>query len=242
MATELEIGHHWVVNLGIFRNSIFDQIHMDTLLTAWISMIVLILFAILVTRNLSRIPDSLQTFAEMIMEFIESISVGQMGKEGYKHIAIIGSLFLFILVGNLLGQLPWRLYHLREGEMASPTNDINVTVALALIVSVYYIGAGIVKNGFGYFKHYLEPIWFMAPFNLLEDFTRPLSLSVRLFANILAGEVIILVLLGMVPLLLPLPVMLFELFVAFIQAFIFAVLSASYIAHATAHHEEIKPE
>lgn len=241
MAGQLEIGNHWIVNLG-FGNTPFNQVHMDTLLTAWISMILLVIFALAVTRNLKRIPDKLQAFAEMIMEFIEDISVGQMGKEGYRHIPLIGSLFLFILISNLLGQLPWKLYHLKEGEMASPTNDINVTVALALIVSVYYIGAGIAKKGFGYFKHYLEPIWFMAPFNLLEDFTRPLSLSVRLFANILAGEVIIMVLISMIPLFLPLPVMLFELFVAFIQAFIFAVLAASYIAQATAHHVEIKTE
>ncbi|MDD3150484.1 MAG: F0F1 ATP synthase subunit A, partial [Candidatus Gastranaerophilales bacterium] len=120
-----------------------------------------------------------------------------------------------------------------HGELASPTNDINVTAALAIIVSIYYISSGFAKKGLGFVKHYFQPVWFMAPINLLEDFTRPLSLAVRLFANILAGEIIILVLIGLFPVFLPIPVMLFELFVAFIQAFIFAVLSASYIAAAT---------
>ncbi len=72
----------------------------------------------------------------------------------------------------------------------------------------YYIGAGILEKGLGYFKHYLQPLWFMFPFNLLEDFTRPLSLSLRLFGNILAGELIILILISLVPVLAPVPMML----------------------------------
>ena len=227
---QLNIGEHWISHIGSL------EVHMDTLLTAWIAMIALILLALIVTRNLKRMPDGLQTFSEMIMDFIEGITVGQMGKEGRKHIPLIGSLFLFILTANLLGQLPWRLYHLKAGELASPTNDINVTVALALIVSIYYIGNGLLKRGFGYFRHYFEPLPVMAPLNLLEDFTRPLTLSVRLFANIFAGEVFILVLMNILPVLLPIPGMLFELFVAFIQAYIFSLLSASYIAVTSGEH------
>ncbi len=223
---ELQIGEHWVTQLGPL------QVHMDTLITTWLAMALVMVFSLIVTRNLNRKPGKLQAFAEMIMEFIENISVDQIGKDGCKHVPLIGSLFLFILSANLVGQLPWRLYHLPHGELAAPTNDLNLTVALALIVSIYYFGAGFAKKGLGYFKHYIKPIWVMAPLNILEDFTRPLSLSVRLFANILAGEVIILVLIGFLPLVLPIPMMLFELFVAFIQAFIFAVLSASYIAMA----------
>jgi len=228
---QLQFGEHWISHFGPL------EVHMDTLVTTWISMILLILLALVVTRNLSRIPDGIQSFAEIIMEFLEGLSVEQMGKEGYKHVAIIASLFLFILVGNLLGQLPWRVYHLEQGEFASPTNDLNVTIALALVVSLYYFSAGIAKKGLGYFKHYLQPFWFLLPINILEDFTRPLTLSLRLFGNILAGEVIILVLLAFVPLVAPVPVMLFELFVAFLQAFIFTILSASYIGAVLAEHE-----
>ena len=222
----LKFGEHWISHLGPLT------VHMDTLITAWLAMVLVIIAAFLVTRKLNRLPGKFQAFAEMVMEFIEGITVDQIGKDGHKHVPIIASLFLFILTSNLVGQLPWKLYHLPQGEFASPTNDINLTVALALIVSVYYIGSGIAKKGFGYFKHYFQPIPLMAPLNLLEDFTRPLSLSVRLFANILAGEVIIMVLIGLLPVFLPIPMMLFELFVAFIQAFIFAVLAASYIAVA----------
>ena len=199
-------------------------------------MIGIILFSLIVTKKLSRIPDGLQSFAEIVMEFIESIAVGQIGKEGYKHVPLIGSLFLFILIGNLLGQLPWNIYHLAHGELASPTNDLNVTVALALFVSIYYFGFGISKKGIKYFKHYLQPFWFLLPINILEDFTRPLTLALRLFGNIIAGEIIIMLALTFVPFLIPIPVMLFELFVAVIQAFIFSVLSASYIAVVTEEH------
>jgi len=228
---EIKVGEHWIETIGPF------QVHMDTLFTAWLAMGAAILLAFVITRKLDIIPDGLQAFSEMLMGFLESIATNEMGERGKKHVPIIASLFLFILFANLEGQLPWRLYHLQQGELASPTNDLNTTLGLALVVSIYYIGAGLLAKGIGYFKHYFQPMWFMFPFNLLEDFTRPLSLSLRLFGNILAGELIILILISLIPILAPVPMMLFELFVAFIQAYIFAVLSSSYIAAATAKHE-----
>jgi len=228
---EIKVGEHWIVNFGQY------PVNMDTILTAWIAMIAIMLLTFVITRKLDIFPDSIQTIAEQFMGFIEGIIKSYMDKEGLKHTPLIASLFLFILFANLEGQLPWRLFPL-PGEPASPTNDINTTLGLALVVSVYYIGAGIMEKGFGYFKHYLQPMWFLFPFNLLEDFTRPLSLSLRLFGNILAGELIIVILVSMVPYLAPVPMMLFELFVAFLQAYIFAVLATNYIAAATSkeHH------
>lgn len=224
----IKVGEHWIGTIGPL------QVHMDTLITAWLAMAAVLLFAFVVTRKLEVIPDGFQAFSEMLMNFLEGIARNEMGEKGMKHVPLIASLFLFILFANLEGQLPWRLYHLESGEFASPTNDINTTLALALVVSVYYIGAGLMTRGLGYFKHYLQPVWFMFPFNVLEDFTRPLSLSLRLFGNILAGELIIMILIMLIPILAPVPVMLFELFVAFIQAYIFAVLAASYVGAATA--------
>ncbi len=229
---EISFGEHWIAHLGPL------QVHMDTVLTAWLAMAFLIVLALLVRFNLNRIPARLQAVAEMAINFLKDIAEGQIGKEGRKHIALIASLFLFIFTANLMGQLPWKLLHVVENgrvvEFASPTNDINTTVALAIIVLVYYLLAGIFKKGlFGHLKHYLQPVWFMAPMNMLEDITRPFSLALRLFANILAGEVIVLVLISLVPILLPVPMVLFELFVAFIQAFIFAILAASYIGAVT---------
>ena len=223
---KIEIGNHWIGHIGSL------QVHVDTLLMAWFAMIVIILLAFIVTRKLNIVPGDSQSVSEMIMGFLESISTGEIGENGLKHAPIISSLFLFILFANLEGQIPWRLYHLQHGEFTAPTSDINTTVGLALVVSVYYIGAGLLTKGFGYFKNYLRPLWFMLPFNILEDFTRPLSLSLRLFGNILAGELIILILLSLIPVFATVPMMLFELFVAFLQAYIFSVLAAHYISAA----------
>lgn len=241
---QLNVGDHWAVETGLPLGP-FHTVHMDTILTAWISMIIVIILALIVTKNLHRMPGKLQLIAEGLMKFIDDLSVSQMGREeGLKHTPLVGSLFLFILAANLLNNVPLKMIHLQNGEFASPTNDLNVTVALAIMVSIYYFGAGILKKGFGYFGHYFKPYPFLAPLNLLEDFTRPVSLSVRLFGNILAGEVIMgifimfLFLFPYVYTIIPIELaiivfILFELFVAVIQAFIFAILSASYVAHAT---------
>lgn len=230
---QIHFGDHWIGHITLpYLGKL--SVHLDTVLTAWLGMAIVIIVSFLATRKLSRIPNLFQVFAEIVMDFVENLTVGQIGVEGRGHVTLVGSLFLFVLASNLIGQLPWKLYHLKQGEFASPTNDINVTAALAIIVLIYYIGAGIYKKGLvGYFKHYLQPVWFMAPMNLMEDITRPFSLAVRLFANILAGEIIIMVLISILPVGLPIPVMLFELFIAFIQAFIFAILSASYVGAAT---------
>ena len=224
---EIKVGEHWIETIGPL------QVNMDTLVTAWFAMGIIILFAFVVTRKLEIIPDGFQNFSEMLMGFLEGIAKSEMGKEGLKHVPFIASLFLFIFIANLEGQFPWRLLHLERGEFASPTNDINTTAGLALVVSFYYIGAGILTKGIGYFKHYTQPMWFMLPFNILEDFTRPLSLSLRIFGNILAGWLIILILIMLIPVFMPVPMMLFEVFIAFIQAYIFTVLAASYIGAAT---------
>ena len=89
---------------------------------------------------------------------------------------------------------------LPNGELAAPTNDINTTVALALLTSIAYFYAGISKKGLGYFKRYISPAAFLLPINVLEDFTKPLSLSFRLFGNILADELVVGVLITLVPL------------------------------------------
>ena len=92
--------------------------HMDTILSAWMVMLFLILISLVITKKLCRLPDSIQTAAEIVMEFAENIALGQKSaKEGRKHIPLIASLFLFILAANLFGQLPWRLYPLPVGEL-----------------------------------------------------------------------------------------------------------------------------
>lgn len=226
----ISIGHHWIEHIDVLPAP-FNVVHMDTLITAWLAMGLVIIFSLIATKKLSLIPSKIQTFAEMIMSFFTDM-VKSMGKEGKKHIPLLASLFLFILISNLLGQLPWKLYHLESGEFASPTNDINVTAGLAILVLIYYIGAGVIKKGPKYFLHYLKPYPIMAPLNMMEDLIRPLTLALRLFANILAGEILIMTIITLAPVGGPLPFMLFELFVAFIQALVFTLLTSAYIMTA----------
>ena len=257
---DFHIGEHWTVNiLGM-------NVHMDTLITMWTVMLIILLISIISVLNLKLIPNKSQAVFENIVSIFAGMTKG-LGKNRGANTTLLMSLFLFIILGNMIGQLPWKLIHLGQGEFASPTNDINVTAALAITVLIYYIYQGISENGIGYFKHYVKPMVFMTPFNILEDFTRPLTLAVRLFANILAGEILIMVLGGLVFMfvtpdgitqftqnvlggilpssfvynfslflgsLLPLPIMFFELFVAFIQALVFTLLTAAYIETATA--------
>jgi F-type H+-transporting ATPase subunit a len=128
--------------------------------------------------------------------------------------------------------IPWKFFELPEGELAAPTNDINTTIALSLLVSIFYFFGGLRKKGIGYFKRYIQPTPILLPINILEDFTKPLSLSFRLFGNILADELTVNVLTILVPLIIPLPIMVLGLFASTVQALIFSTLAAAYIAEA----------
>lgn len=227
---EIAIGEHWIGHIcGM-------QVHMDTLVTMWITMALLIIASFIMTRKLSIVPGKAQTVAEAIMGYFIGLT-DNMGKDGKKHVPLLATLFLFILSANLIGQLPWRLYHIKAGgEFASPTNDLNMTAAMAIIVVVYYIGAGLLKKGPKYFLHYFHPLPILAPLNMLEDVIRPFSLALRLFGNILAGEVMILVFVSFFAFFLPLPFMLFEVFVAFIQALVFTLLTSAYLTLSLKEH------
>ena len=219
---------HWVVQIG---NMTFN---MDTLLTMWSAMLFLIIFAFISTRKLSIIPNKLQAFCETIMNFFYGVLDMMMPENNRKHVPLIASLFLFILMANLMGQLPLKLIELKHGEFASPTNDINLTGALAIIVLVYYVFMGLKKKKFKFFlPSFSVNGIIMGLVELLEMITRPMSLAIRLFANIFAGEILVTVLMSVCAYFLPLPIMLFELLVAFIQATVFMMLTIAYISSAT---------
>jgi len=221
--------HHCVVE-------IFGQnVNMDTLLTMWLCMAILIVLAFISTRKLSIVPGKAQFLGEKVMEMFWGLTDSMIQKEGRKHVPLLASLFLFILVANLCGQIPWRIYHLKGGgEFASPTNDINLTAAMAILVLVYYVYQGVKVKGYKFFIHDFSFVGIiMALIEVLELVVRPFSLALRLFANILAGELLVVAVLGIVAFVLPVPIMLFEVFVAFLQALVFLLLSTSYIAIAT---------
>ena len=140
---------------------------------------------------------------------------------------------MFIVTANLMGQLPLKVFELKQGEIASPTNDINLTAGLAIIVLVYYVVAGVIKKKHKFLLHEVSFVGIISMLvEILELVTRPLTLALRLFGNILAGEILITALLGLIAWGLPLPIMFFEILVACVQALVFTMLTTVYIATA----------
>lgn len=224
--------HHWVYSINLLGKNV--SFNLDTIFTMWFAMAVVIIFAFMATRNLYIIPNKMQAISESIIKFFWGILNTMMPNDNRKHVPLVASLFLFILTANLMGQLPLRIIHLKNGELASPTNDINLTAALAIIVLVYYTALGIGKKGFKFFlPHFSINGIIMGLVEILEMITRPLSLAIRLFANIFAGEILVTVMLGVFAYFLPLPIMLFEILVAFIQATVFMMLTIAYVSSAT---------
>lgn len=230
----IEVGKHFYWEIGKYK------VHGQVFLVSWFVIGVLVIASIAATRNIQRIPTGFQNFMEYVLEFLRGLAKDQIGEKEFRPwVPFVGTLFLFIFVSNWSGALvPWKLIEIPEGELSAPTVDINTTVAFALLTSLAYFYAGISKKGLGYFADYAQPSPIMVPFRAIEDFTRPLSLSFRLFGNILADELAVGVLVLLVPLIIPLPLMILGLFTSAIQALIFATLAASYIGEAMEGHGE----
>nr|BBK20525.1 ATP synthase CF0 subunit IV [Cryptomonas sp. SAG 977-2f] len=233
LLSKIEVGAHLYWELFGLR------LHGQTMLMSWFVMSILVLFASIGTRDLKQIPQGLQNFMEYVYEFLQDIARNQIGERDYRPwIPYVSTVFLFIFVSNWAGALiPLKLIQLSRGELAAPTNDINTTVALALLTSLFYLYGGISKKGLHYFGRYTQPTPILLPINVLEDFTKPLSLSFRLFGNIVADELVVSVFVLLVPIFIPLPIMALGLFASSVQALIFSTLSAAYIGEAVEEHE-----
>ena len=199
------------------------------------ALIVLIVVPIIFTifaKKPSLIPTPIQNVFEIYIEFIDNLIKENMGEKGRKYFPLIASIGLFVFFGNLLGIIP---------GLESPTANLNTTMALALLVFFIYNFEGIRENGIGYFKHFLGPVPKMAPIfviiELLSHLSRPVTLALRLFANMTGGELISVVLIMLVPFLIPMPVMLIHLIAVFLQTYVFVVLTTVYIAGAITHAE-----
>src|SRR6478672_339861 len=238
LLAEAEVGKHFYWDIAGYL------VHGQVLVVMWFVILILLVLSFLGTSKIDRIPSGMQNFMEVAVDFVTDIARNQLGESFYKDwIPFIGTLFFFIFGCNWAGAvIPWKLIELPEGELAAPTNDINTTVALALLTSLAYFYAGFSRRGLGYFTKYIEPTPILLPIAILEDFTKPLSLSFRLLGNILADELLVAVLVLLVPLFVPLPVMMLGLFTSAIQALVFATLAGAYIhealeGHGDEHHD-----
>lgn len=219
-----EIGTH---KLAHFAGLTF---HLDTLMMTWLTMAIIILFAVLATRNLKIKPQGWQNFLEMVVDALLEQIDANMGPRGRKLAPLVITLFLFLVVGNELGLIP---------GFTSPTSDLNTTLGLALMIVVIVHILGVVNKGpVRYIKHFFEPYVPFVIINIIEELAKPITLSFRLFGNILAGEILLLILGMLVPYVVPTAWLAFSVFVGVVQAFIFTMLSISYLSNSLAddHH------
>ncbi len=202
----------------------------NTVFSAWIVSGVLIALALLATRSMSLVPRGWQNLMEYVVELLLTVCESTMGRRrGRRFFPVVATAFLFILFSNWIGLLPgfgdtpW---------LRSANSDLNITASMAIVVFVLVQFWAVRSQGIGkYLKEFVVP----NPLHILSELSRPISLAFRLFGNILAGEVVIVTITAMVPLLLPTVFFGLEVFVGILQALIFSMLTMVFLTMATMH-------
>ena len=218
-----ELGKIHQIIIPFFGHNI--TINLEVIVMTWIVFAVLIVLGIAASRKKSILPKPFQIFGELIVSMLYDLTEDALGKDmAQKYAPMICALFMFLLLSNWLGIIP----HLEE-----PTKDLNTTLGLGLMGFCIAHYAGIKSKGFkAYIKEYFQPIFFMMPLNLIGELAKIVSISFRLFGNIMGGSIIILVVsyLTYSVLLPPFLNAFFGLFVGTIQAFVFTMLTVVYIS------------
>lgn len=206
-----------------------------TIVVTWLNLILIAVGSAVVTSRLSS-GETLSRWQNLLEVIVGGIE-GQIRDAGLEpprdFVPFLGTLFLFILVPNLLAVIP--MYH-------PPTGSLSTTAGLAICVFIAVPWWGIRRRGLGgYLRQYLRPSPFMLPFNVIGELSRTLALAVRLFGNVMSGTMIAAILVGVAPLFFPVLMSALGLITGVIQAYIFAVLAAVYIAAAARVHREREP-
>ena len=191
----------------------------------------LFVFFVLVRLSLNvENPGTIQQLAEMLHGFVSDQADSIIGHGGQRYVMFTTCVLMFVLLSNLLGMVPGLL---------APTSVATVPLGVALLCFFYYHFYGVRENGFGYLKQFVGPIWWiswmMLPIELISHFARILSLTVRLYANMFAGEMVTLVFFSLIPIGIPIVFMGLHFGVALIQAYIFMLLTMIYVSQAVAH-------
>lgn len=209
----------------------------NVLIMSWITMAVIILWAWLSTRKMKLVPTGLQTTAEIVVEAITNFAEGIIGGQAKKFVPYLGTVALFLAISNTAGAL--FMSTLTGGIIGPSTRGMAIPVALAIMTILLTIGAGIQKKGImGFIKSLFQPIFVLFPFKVLEFFIKPLSLSMRLFGNILGAYVLMEMILHNLPVILPsFACLYFDLFDGLLQVFVFVLLTALYIAEEVEEEE-----
>ncbi|WP_406677253.1 F0F1 ATP synthase subunit A [Neomoorella carbonis] len=195
----------------------------STVVNTWIIMVLLFVGVFLASRKLNFIPRGIQHIFELLLEFLYGLLEETMGKEGRRYLPLVATLFIFILSLNLSWFIP---------GMKPPTMDLSTTAAFAVTTIILVQLIGIRKRGLvGYIKHFFQPVPFLFPLNVIEELVKPVSLSLRLFGNMFGEEMVVTILFIMLPFLLPTPIMILGVLMGLIQAFVFTLLTVTYIAN-----------
>jgi F-type H+-transporting ATPase subunit a len=225
---------HPLLFLEFFR-SLLAPLHIndasaDAIAYTWFVISLLMVLSVLATKAIKMVPGGLQNFMETVIGGIETMIVDTMGEDGRPFFPLIASLAIFVLVSNLIGLIP---------GFFPPTANINTTAACAIIVFFSTHVVGIKHHGLGYVKHFLGPIWWLAPMiffiEIIGHLSRPVSLTLRLFGNMNGHELVLMVFFALAPFFVPLPMMLMGVLVSFIQAFVFMLLAMIYIQGSLEH-------
>jgi len=197
--------------------------------TTWAIMAVLTLACRLVTRRLASLPDRRQVVLELIVTGIMDQIREVIRKEPRRFLPLLGTLFIFLVAANLSGLLP---------GVEAPTGKLETPAALALIVFVAVHYFGVRARGFlGYLASFAKPKLIMLPLNIVSEVTRTFSLMVRLFGNVMSGEFVIALVVALAGLFVPIPLMVLEILVGLVQAYIFTVLASVFIGAAVGTDE-----
>jgi F-type H+-transporting ATPase subunit a len=195
-----------------------------SVITTWGIMLVLTMLAWLSTRNMKMFPSSIQTIVEGIVAAIDDAIVAVAPEHGRQIMPFIASLWLFLIVANLVGLIP---------GLHSPTRDLSVTSALACLVffSVHWFGIRMLglKN---YLHRYLKPSPIFLPFHIISEITRSLALAIRLFGNMMSLDMAAIIILLVAGFLAPIPILMLHIIEALVQAYIFGMLALIYLASA----------
>lgn len=218
-----ELGRIYQLVVPFFGHEM--RFNLDVMVMTWIVISFLLFFGFMATRNKSRLPGLMQVVGELFVAQLYGLTEDAVGKDKVNAYApLISALFMFLLISNWLGIIP----HLHE-----PSKDLNTTLSLGLLGFVISHYAGIKQKGIKtYVKEYFQPIFFMMPLNVIGELAKVVSISFRLFGNIMGGSIIIMVVsyLTYSILLPPLLNLFFGLFVGTIQAFVFTMLTVVYIS------------
>ena len=211
----------WVFHLGGMRFTV----NSDTLLITWLIIGLLLTFTVLATRRRGMVPGPWQHLSELLVSWIKELCVDALGEQwGKRYYPLVCALFIFLLLCNWIGLVPF---------MEEPTKDLNTTLGLGIMGFVISHGTAIKVKGFkNYITEYFKPIFFMMPLNVVGELAKVISISFRLFGNIMGGSIIIIVVsyLAYGLILPPFLYAFFGLFVGTIQAFVFTMLTLVYIS------------